>query len=72
MNLEKQIKANIEKLPKETIILKANYDTENKLKQDYGITIQSTVVVIDKNGTAKPTLFGPSFNDLKTAISQSL
>lgn len=72
VNLEKQIKKNIENLPKETIILKANYDTENKLKQDYGITIQSTVVVVDKNGKAMPTLFGPSFDDLKTAIEQSL
>ena len=72
VHLEKQIKANIEKLPKETVILKANYDTESKLKREYGITVQSTVVVIDKNGKAMPTLFGPSFDNLKTAISQSL
>lgn len=72
VNLEKQIMQNIENLPKEAIILKANYDTEIKLKRDYGITVQSTVVVIDKNGNAMPTLFGPSFNDLKTAMENSL
>lgn len=72
VNMEKQIKKNIENLPKETVILKANYDTERKLKQDYGITIQSTVVVIDKNGNAMSTLLGPSFEDLKAAILQSL
>ena len=72
VNLEKQIKANIKKLPTETVILKANFDTESKLKQDYGITVQSTVVMIDENGSAMPTLFGPSFDDLKTAISQLL
>jgi len=70
--LAEQIKKNIEKLPTETVILKANFDTESKLKQDYGITVQSTIVVIDENGKAMPTLFGPSFDELKTAISQTL
>lgn len=72
VNLEKQIKKNIKNLPKEAVILKANYDTESKLKQDYGITVQSTVVVIDKNGDVFPTLFGPSFDTLKTTIANSL
>lgn len=70
--LEKQIKENIENLPPETIILKADYDTENELKQKYGITVQSTVVVIDKDGNAMPTLFGPSLDKLTSAIEKSL
>lgn len=72
VNLENQIMKNIASLPKEAIILKANYDTESELKLTYGITIQSTVVVIDKNGNAAPTLFGPSFDDLRSAIEQSI
>lgn len=70
--LEGQIKENIASLPKDAVILKANFDTENKLKQEYGITVQSTVVVVGKDGKATPTLFGPSFDDLNSAITKSL
>jgi len=72
IELEKQINENIGSLPQGTVILKADYDTENKLRQEYGITTQATVVVIDKSGNAMPTLFGPTFEELKAAITQSL
>lgn len=68
VNLEEKIKANIADFPGGSVILKADYDTESELKKEYGITVQSTVVVIDKNGNAAPTLFGPSVLDLKDAM----
>lgn len=68
VNLEGKIKANIADFPGGSVILKADYDTESELKKEYGITVQSTVVVIDKNGNAAPTLFGPSVLDLKDAM----
>lgn len=72
VNLEKQIKANIEDFWSGSIILKADYDTESELKKKYGITVQSTVVIVKKNGEVGPTLFGPSLLDLKDTIADSL
>ncbi len=44
------ITANISDLPKGTVILKVDYDQETSLKQKYGITMQSIVVVLDSTG----------------------
>lgn len=44
------INANLEKIPAEITILKANYDTEKTLKQKYAITYQNTYVLIDSSG----------------------
>lgn len=60
------------KLPKETIILKADYDTETELKKTYGIVMQSTHVVIDKEGKMIEKLAEPSIDELVKKITASL
>ncbi len=49
--LEKSIQA--EKIPSGIVILKVDYDTSQKLRRQYGVTLQTTLVEVDKNGTLK-------------------
>lgn len=46
--LEETIKSGT--IPENLVILKANYDTETELKQKLGVTIQTTLVQVDKDG----------------------
>ena len=54
--LDSQITANLKDLPDSVIILKADYDTETKLKAQYDIRIQSTVVYINQDGEVSATI----------------
>jgi thioredoxin 1 len=47
---DKDIRANLDKIPSGVTILITDYDTETQLKQKYGVTYQNTYVQIDKNG----------------------
>lgn len=47
-NLE--FEANLGKIPEDVVLLKTDYDTENALKQKYGITYQHTFVLVDSEG----------------------
>lgn len=58
--LEKEIKENLDKLNSRTV-LEVNYDTEKELKKEYGITVQSTVVFINQDGTVFEKLVNPEF-----------
>lgn len=42
--------ANIDKIPGDVTILKADYDTETELKKKYGVVMQDTFVQIDSTG----------------------
>lgn len=42
--------ANIDKIPRDVIILKADYDTETELKKKYGVVMQDTFVQVDSKG----------------------
>ncbi len=55
-----------------TIILKADYDSETKLKQKYGILSQSTVVIINAQGEAITTLAAPTVTEINEAITSTL
>lgn len=70
--LEKEIKANLDKFPQNTTILKVNFDTEEKLKIKYGIVSQSLITVLDKTGNVVDTLVAPDVNDLIASIKRSL
>lgn len=50
--LDKDIKANLESIPKNVTILDVNYDTEKALKTKYGVTYQHTFVEVDAEGNA--------------------
>lgn len=47
--LESDIKAN--GVPEGVTIIKVDYDSNQKLRQEYGVTIQTTVVRVDGDGT---------------------
>ena len=47
--LEKEINADINKIPAGVTIIKTDYDSNISLKQKYGVTIQHTFVQIDNN-----------------------
>lgn len=42
--------ANIDKIPTDVTILKADYDTETELKKKYGVVMQDTFVQVDRTG----------------------
>lgn len=70
--VESDITKDLANFPAGTKILKANFDTETELKKTYGITVQSNIVIIDKNGNPTVTLPGPSNAELIEAISATL
>lgn len=41
---------NMDKIPNDVILFKADYDTEKELKTQYGITYQHTFVLVDNEG----------------------
>lgn len=70
--MELNITEDIDSFPTGTIILKADYDKEKELKKEYGINIQSTVVVVNAGGETIYKATDPAFDDWKSAIEKSL
>ncbi len=48
--LDKDIQANLGKIPASLAILDVDYDNSNDLKKKYGVTYQHTFVQVDKDG----------------------
>jgi|GEM_PF-793889 len=48
--LDKAIKADLTKIPANTLILDVDYDTNQALRTKYGVTSQHTLVLVDENG----------------------
>lgn len=48
--VDKDIKANLGKIPASLSILDVNYDNSSDLKKKYGVTYQHTFVQVDKDG----------------------
>jgi len=48
--LDRDIKGNLESIPGSVTLLKADYDTEIELRQQYGVTTQHTLVQVDADG----------------------
>ncbi len=70
--MEKTYTEQLDEFPKGTIILKADYDTENELKSEYGVTTQSTVLVFDSKGDRIYAAQDPRSEDFMAAIKTSL
>lgn len=68
-SMEKNITAELTTFPQGTTILKADFDSEKTLKAKYGITVQSTIVIIDSTGKAVKTLAAPDNEDLIEALN---
>ncbi len=47
--LDRDLRADMDQLPADTVVFKVDYDEETGLKQQYGITMQHTVILIDEN-----------------------
>ena len=66
--LDADIKSHLDNIPEHTIILDVDYDSEVSLKQKYKVTIQHTLIQVDKNGEIiKKWLGSPT---LKSLISE--
>lgn len=57
--LDETIKSHLSEIPNDTLILKADYDTETALKQKYGVTMQTTVVTLKSDGSLDKKILGP-------------
>lgn len=70
--MEKNITEELTTFPKGAKILKADFDTEKALKEKYGITVQSTIVIIDAEGKAVKTLAAPDNEELIEELTATL
>lgn len=67
--LNSDIEKNISSIPKDLTILKTDYDTYTDLKKKYGITVQHTLVQVDKDGNLIKKWSGsPSLNDIISKV----
>ncbi|MGB0119716.1 MAG: thioredoxin family protein [Solirubrobacterales bacterium] len=60
-------------IPAGTTIFKVDYDTNQDLRQEYGVTIQTTMVKVDKDGNKVDELVAydePTFESVERALIQ--
>ena len=63
--LDRDIKNNLNNIPKNVSILEIDYDNSVDLKAKYSVTVQHTLVQIDKNGNLiKKWIGSPTLKDL--------
>ena len=70
--MDSDLNAQLDSFPAGTNILKADYDTEDDLKDEYNVRVQSTVVVLDASGEVVWQGQDPAFDDFKGYIEDSL
>lgn len=67
--LNANIESNLIEIPSNVILLKTDYDKETELKKKYGVTIQHTLVQVDKSGNMIKKWSGSeTLQDLLTEI----
>lgn len=66
------ILSELSSFPNGTNILETDYDAETDLKAQYGVTTQTTFVILDSDGNVVNKLVVPSTGQLKAAITNSL
>lgn len=69
--MESDINENLAKLSGNTIILKADFDTETDLKKEFNINQQSIVVIIGKDGKEITRLAAPSAKAIDEALNKA-
>ena len=72
VKMEANIQAELASFPAGTNILVASFDDETELKKEYGVTSQSTIVVVDAGGNKTASLGSPTNMELKDAFSSVL
>lgn len=63
--MEKDILEQIDTFPEEAVILKANFDEELDLRQQYGVVNKDTYVFLDGQGNTVATKSGATLEDLQ-------
>ena len=61
---DKNLNQNLTKIPENTIVFKADYDTETALKTKYKITRQHSFVFVDAKGIALKSWSGGGIDEL--------
>ncbi|MDA1061004.1 MAG: thioredoxin family protein [bacterium] len=72
LGLEADIKDDLANFPDGTKIIQVDFDTELGLRKEYGINVQSSLIVLDGEGNVRSALLAPSIRDLKSAIKQTI
>ena len=72
IQIEKNITENLADFPKGSKILEIDFDTELALRQEYGITVQATLLTLNADGEVIEKLSNPSNEDLIAAIEKTL
>lgn len=71
--LEERVNKTLSEFPDGTKIVKVNYDTEKELKKQYGIKVQTSLVILDESGNqVGDVLVNPSNEQLINVINQTL
>ncbi len=72
IQLDSDILGAIADFPAGSTILKLDFDEEIELRQEYGVTVQSTLITINAAGEVVEKLSAPSNSDLIAAIEKTL
>jgi len=72
VQLEQNITENLADFPKGSKILEVDFDEELGLRQEYGITVQATLLTLSADGEVIEKLSNPSNEDLIAAIEKTL
>lgn len=67
--IENGLIKNPDLFPPDTLVFKVDYDTETKLKEKYGVTLQSTVVILDTHENVVQKLVSPKVNDIADGLA---
>ena len=62
--LERDINANLDRIPADVVLFKTDYDSNTALKRRYGVTYQHTLVVVDAQGELVTKWTGGDFDDI--------
>ncbi len=68
--LGEKVRENIDKLPKGTVMLDADYDEEVELKKEYKVTNQTTLIFFDAEGNQIASQYNPSIEKMTELLTQ--
>lgn len=67
--LDQAIKENYSKLPQDVTILQVDYDHDKEMKSKYGVTMQTTLILLDQNGNEIKRWVSGDFNRLLSELN---
>ena len=72
VGMEADIKENLASFPDGTTIVVANFDDETALRQKYGITTQSVIVIVDGEGNEVKKLAAPGSDEIIKQLKMAI